>query len=89
MKVNVAVIFGGKSVEHEISVISALQALEYIDKNKYRVIPIYITKQGSMYTGEAVANIESYQDINAMLNPYTTPVTEEMTHIMKAESYAT
>ena len=53
MKINVAVMFGGKSVEHEISVISALQAAEYLDREKYEVIPGYITKQGQMYTGEA------------------------------------
>ena len=42
MKINVAVLFGGKSVEHEISVISALQAAEYLDKEKYEIIPVYI-----------------------------------------------
>lgn len=67
MKINVAVMFGGKSVEHEISVISALQAAQHLDKEKYSVIPIYITKQGKMYTGEQVGKIESYKNINALL----------------------
>ena len=67
MKINVAVLFGGKSVEHEISVISALQAAEYLDREKYEVIPVYITKQGKMYTGEEVGRIESYKDIKALL----------------------
>jgi D-alanine-D-alanine ligase len=67
MKINVAVMFGGKSVEHEISVISALQAVEHLDKEKYEIIPIYITKQGRMYTGEQVGNIESYKNIDALL----------------------
>lgn len=49
MKLNVAVIFGGKSTEHEVSVISALQAIENIDKDKYNVIPIYIDKKGDFY----------------------------------------
>ena len=40
MKLNVAVVFGGKSTEHDISIISALQAIENIDKEKYNVIPI-------------------------------------------------
>lgn len=49
MKLNVAVVFGGKSTEHEISIISALQAIENIDKEKYNVIPIYISKSGDFY----------------------------------------
>ncbi len=67
MKINVAVMFGGKSVEHEISVISALQAAEHLDKEKYEAIPIYITKQGKMYTGEKIGKIESYKNIDALL----------------------
>lgn len=67
MKINVAVMFGGKSVEHEISVISALQAAEHLDKEKYAVIPIYITKQGKMYTGEQIGKIDAYKDIDALL----------------------
>ncbi|MBQ3503172.1 MAG: D-alanine--D-alanine ligase [Oscillospiraceae bacterium] len=67
MKINVAVMFGGKSVEHEISVISALQAAEQLDREKYEVIPIYITKQGKMYTGEQIGRIDSYKNIDALL----------------------
>ena len=67
MKINVAVVFGGKSVEHEISVISALQAAEYLDREKYEVIPVYITKQGKMYTGESVGSIDAYKDIQSLL----------------------
>ena len=37
MKLNVGVIFGGKSVEHEVSIITAIQAMEHIDKEKYEV----------------------------------------------------
>lgn len=71
MKIKVAVIFGGKSVEHEISIISALQALEYINREKYEVIPLYMTKDNRFYTGEAVANIEEYKDIPALLKKST------------------
>lgn len=49
MKLNIAVVFGGKSTEHDISIISALQAIENIDKEKYNVIPIYIDKKGDFY----------------------------------------
>lgn len=67
MKISVAVMFGGKSVEHEISVISALQAVEHLDKEKYAVIPIYITKDGRMYTGEQIGKIDAYKNIDNLL----------------------
>ncbi len=67
MKIKVGVLFGGKSVEHEISVISAIQAMGYLDKNKYDVIPIYITKNNEFYVGENVGKIESYTDINNLI----------------------
>ncbi|MBO5317671.1 MAG: D-alanine--D-alanine ligase [Oscillospiraceae bacterium] len=67
MKINVAVLFGGKSVEHEISVISALQAMEHLNRQTYEVIPVYITKQGKLYTGEALMNIENFKDLPKLL----------------------
>lgn len=67
MKIKVGVLFGGKSVEHEISIISAIQAIGYLDRNKYDVIPIYITKNNEFYVGEEVGKIESYTDINALI----------------------
>jgi len=67
MKINVAVMFGGKSVEHEISVISALQAAEQLDETKYNIIPIYISKQGKLYTGEGLRKIEAFKDLNTLL----------------------
>ncbi len=73
MKIRVGVFFGGKSVEHEISVISAMQAIAALDENKYDIIPVYITKSGEFYTGEkAVAgNIDSYKDIPALMSKLT------------------
>ena len=58
MKLKVGVIFGGSSVEHEISVISALQAIDNMDLNKYEVIPIYISKNRLWYTGDILKNID-------------------------------
>lgn len=66
MKTNVAVFFGGRSVEHEISVISALQAIDAFNKGKYNIIPIYISKQGRWYTGEALLNIRNYRDLKKL-----------------------
>lgn len=67
MKTNIAVIFGGRSVEHEISVISALQAIEALDKDKYNVIPIYIDKQGKWYTGDDLLVIRNYRDMKGLV----------------------
>ncbi|MFR1324402.1 MAG: D-alanine--D-alanine ligase, partial [Ezakiella massiliensis] len=49
---NIAVIYGGRAVEHEVSVITGIQAIENLDKNKYNVIPVFINKDGQMFTGE-------------------------------------
>ena len=68
MKIKLALLFGGRSTEHEISIISALQAYGYLDKEKYDIIPIYISKSGEMYTGEHEANIEAYKDIKKLLS---------------------
>ncbi len=67
MKIKVGVLFGGKTVEHEISVISAIQAMGYLNREKYDVIPIYITKNNEFYVGENIGKIESYTDINTLL----------------------
>ena len=67
MKTNVAVFFGGRSVEHEISVISALQAISAFNQEKYNVIPIYISKQGRWYTGTNLLNIRNYRDMDTLV----------------------
>lgn len=64
MRLNIGVIFGGKSVEHEISIISAIEAMINFDDNKYKVIPIYIDKDNNWYTGEHLKDILHYRDID-------------------------
>ncbi|NJK78858.1 MAG: D-alanine--D-alanine ligase [Chloroflexaceae bacterium] len=49
-KKRVAVIYGSRSVEHDVSIITAQQVMAALDKNKYDVTPIYITRKGSWYT---------------------------------------
>ena len=71
MKITVGLFFGGSSVEHEVSIISALQALPRFDQNKYAVLPIYITRDHAFYTGEAAGRIEEYRDIPALLKKST------------------
>ena len=67
MKIKVGVFFGGKSVEHEISIITANQAISNINKEKYEIIPIYISKNGKMYTGENLFDLKEYKDLNKLL----------------------
>lgn len=67
MKTNIGVFFGGRSTEHEISVISASQAMAAIDRDAYDVTPIYISKQGHWYTGEALLDLKNYRDIPSLL----------------------
>jgi len=59
---NVGVIFGGVTCEHDVSVVTALQLIENINKEKYNIIPIYIHSDGKWYTGEELLNIKIYQD---------------------------
>lgn len=67
MKTNIAVFFGGRSVEHEISVISALQAINAFNKEKYNVIPVYISKDGKWFTGPELLDIRNYKDMKGLV----------------------
>ena len=64
MKICIGVIFGGRSLEHDLSVLTAIQAMDNIDKERYEVVPIYITKNLEMYTGGMLRYIDSYKDFN-------------------------
>ncbi|MDR2929843.1 MAG: D-alanine--D-alanine ligase [Propionibacteriaceae bacterium] len=67
MKISVAVLFGGKSVEHEVSVISAVQAMASMDRSKYDVVPVYITKNNEMWHSDRLTDIAAYTDIPTLL----------------------
>ena len=66
-RIKVGVFFGGKSVEHEVSVISGLQAVYAFDAEKYEPVPVYISKSGEMYAGGNVGEIEAYKNIDKLL----------------------
>ncbi len=63
MKTVVGVFFGGKSVEHEVSIISAMQVIENLDREKYDVVPVYISKDNRFYTSELLVRVEEFRDI--------------------------
>lgn len=71
MKTTIGVFFGGRSTEHEISVISANQAMAAIDESRFDVVPVYITKNGRWFTGEALRDVANYRDLKALLEKCT------------------
>lgn len=91
MKIKLAVLFGGKSVEHEISIISAVQAMRYINRDKYEVIPVYITKTNEMYYSEDMVNIEEFSNLKALLKKsrrVTFSVENSRTMLVKTQTKA-
>ncbi len=66
MKTNIAVFYGCRSVEHEVSIISAVQAMRAVNRDKYDVTPIYVTKEGVMRSGDALFDIENYKDMPSL-----------------------
>ena len=72
-KINVAVLFGGRSGEHEVSLLSARSVLSVIDRNKYNVTPIGITKQGQWLLGENVIDCFEKNDTASLLPAFLLP----------------
>lgn len=68
MKTNVAFFYGCRSVEHEVSIISAVQAMRAVDREKYDITPVYVTKDGEMYTGNCLFEIEEYRNLSELLS---------------------
>lgn len=63
MKTNIGVFFGGKSVEHEVSIISAMQVINALNRDKYEVIPIYISKDNKFYYTKNKENVSYFKDL--------------------------
>lgn len=61
MKKNIVVIFGGKSTEHDISILSSMQVIEALDKTKYEILPVYIEKTGRWLFGKKLLHIETFK----------------------------
>lgn len=71
MKIKLGIIFGGRSVEHEISIITANQAMSNVNQEKYEIVPIYISKKGLMYTGEELLDLKSFRDMDKLIKGLT------------------
>ena len=64
MKKQIGVVFGSRSCEREVAIISAVQLMRHADVEKYDVIPVYIDEHGNWYTGEKLKDIRTYQPFN-------------------------
>lgn len=73
MKIKVGVLYGGKTTEHEVSIITAVQAMGYLNTDKYEVIPLYLTKENEMYTGGSLMDMDVYREPD-LLKRYCTNV---------------
>lgn len=72
MKINVLVLFGGKSTEHEVSIISASQAMENIDKEKYEIYPVYMSKDGDFYYDKVLLfDVKNFKDEKTLFQKLT------------------
>ncbi len=58
----VGVVFGGRSVEHDVSIVTGHQIMRAFDPERYEIIPIYITRSGKWYTGEPLLDLKNYTD---------------------------
>lgn len=66
MKITTAIVFGGRSVENEISVLSALQVINAIDTQKYTVVPVYISKDGRWFSGDALLEVDNFRNLDVL-----------------------
>jgi len=74
MEKNVIVAFGGISPEHEVSVLSAMQAISALDETEYTAVPLYVTKSGRWRTGSQLLELERYSDLDELVES-TVPCT--------------
>lgn len=60
MKMRVAVFFGGRSPEHDVSIVTGLQAMEALDQDRFSPFPVYVAPDGKWFTGEALRQRSNY-----------------------------
>lgn len=65
---NLIVAFGGVSTEHEVSVLTAIQAISALEDSSYHCIPLYVTKSGRWLTGEKLLDLSNFKDLPSLEN---------------------
>ncbi len=68
MKTNLAVFFGGRSVEHDVSIVTGLQAMENVDASKHNAFAVYLARDGKWYVGEALKDVAFYKHFDPNAN---------------------
>lgn len=77
----VAVIFGGRSVEHDVSIVTASQVMRALDRGRYEVVPVYISREGSWYGGEPLLDLASFDgDVTANDAVYPLLLSPDLRH---------
>lgn len=64
MKKNICVIFGGKSTEHDISILTACQVIKALNVQKYNILPVYINQKGNWYYGNQLKEVSFFKNIS-------------------------
>jgi D-alanine-D-alanine ligase-like ATP-grasp enzyme len=60
-KKTIGVVFGSRSVEHDVSIVTGHQVMRALDPNKYEVVPIYIARDGRWFTGAGLRDLKNFQ----------------------------
>ncbi|MBN1564017.1 MAG: D-alanine--D-alanine ligase, partial [Anaerolineae bacterium] len=63
-KKTVGVIFGSRTVEHDVSIVTAQQVMQALSPQKYEIVPVYITRDGKWITGDALRDLKNFQNDN-------------------------
>lgn len=71
MKLQLGVLFGGASVEHEISILSAIQAMNHLDQKRYEILPIYVAKDHQLYHSSILKDVKSFRDLDKLCEKLT------------------
>lgn len=77
----VAVIFGGRSVEHDVSIVTASQVMRALDRDRFEVAPVYVSREGSWYGGEPLLDLASFDgDVTASDGVYPLLLSPDRRH---------
>lgn len=75
--INLAVVFGSKTCEHDVSIVSGLQAVAAAEKGNYHVVPLYIARDGNWYIGEKLKDVHFYEHFDPQQVTRVQPVAEK------------
>jgi len=67
-KQTIIIAFGGASPEHEVSVLTAMQAMAALEESIYETVPLYISKSGIWYTGDELKDLKNYENLQKLTN---------------------